>query len=70
MSTHTDPRFALADPGVQRGLADRLPANHGVAAGTAVHTGSNQDHAEKIVGQLVNNYLHCSTTVSGIFLCW
>jgi hypothetical protein len=25
---------------------------------------------EAIVGELVKQYLHCSTTISGIFRCW
>ena len=48
-----------------------LAGGHGrsVTDQTRIHSGKQTDDAESIIGELVNQFLHCSTTTSGIF-CW
>lgn len=34
------------------------------------YSGRQANDAEAIIGELVNQYLRCSTTMSGVFRCW
>ncbi len=54
---HRVPRLAPPDGARQQRLT--TPATH-----------SHPDCADNVVAQLVNDYLRCSTTMSGIFKCW
>lgn len=36
----------------------------------SAYSGNQASNAEAIIGALVNQYFRCSTSMSGIFLCW
>jgi hypothetical protein len=73
------PALDRVNPGIAalRGAAGNLVRTQtGVKAATAnVNSAAssgeaNSSHADRIVDELVNNFLRCSTTMSGIFRCW
>jgi len=67
---------AFADPAAmnaQQGHRPRGPA--GAHAGTlarhdGAYSGKQTSDPETVIAELVNQYFRCSTTLSGVFLCW
>lgn len=56
----------------QDGCAALLSGNDGraVPEQTGAYSDQPTGTAEAIVGELINQYFRCSTSMSGVFLCW
>lgn len=64
---HTDTGHAAATNPAASRRSDREAALSAQSnAGPQIHPAA----PEAIVGELVKQYFHCSTTISGIFRCW